>query len=113
MSFNTKKCFVMHVTQKRIFTTPKYRLCGKDLEKVDHHPYLGVELSKDLKWNQHVHNISCNDNRMLGLLQRNLYKCQPSVKEIAYKTIVRPKVEYCASVWDPYTTTNIDELVMV
>ena len=35
------------------------------------------------------------------------------MKEIAYKTLVRPKVEYCASVWNPYTTTNIDELEMV
>ena len=50
---------------------------------------------------------------MLGLLRRNLYKCQPSVKEIAYNTLVSPKVEYCASVCDPYTTTNIDEFEMV
>ena len=92
--FQHQECFAIHVTRKRIFTTTKYRLCGKELEKVDHHPYLGVEMSKDLKWNQHVHNISCKANRMLGLLRRNLYKCQPSLKEIAYKTLVRPKVEY-------------------
>ena len=70
----------MHVTHKRIFTTTKYRLCDKELEKVDHHPSLGVELSKNLKWNQHVHNTSCKANRMLGLLRRNLYKV-PAIGE--------------------------------
>ena len=40
---------------------------------------------------------------MLGLLQRHLYDCSPKVKETAYKSLVRPRLEYCGSVWDPHT----------
>ena len=38
---------------------------------------------------------------MLGLLRWNLYHCREKVKETAYIALVRPKLEYCESVWDP------------
>ena len=47
---------------------------------------------------------------MLGLLRRNLYSCSPKVKEISYKTLVRPRLEYCATIWDPYQKEYIKQL---
>ena len=38
---------------------------------------------------------------VLGLLRRSLYSCSPFVKEAAYKSLVRPRLEYCSSIWDP------------
>ena len=32
------------------------------------------------------------------------------MKHIAYTTLVRPRLEYCSTVWDPYTHRNIDRL---
>jgi len=37
-----------------------------------------------------------------SFLRRNLSKCSSDIKENAYLTIVRPTLEYAASVWDPY-----------
>ena len=98
MSFNVKICFVMHITHKKNFERKTYKLCGKNLEKVEHHPYFGLELAVDLKRNQHIRNTSRKANRMLGLLRRNLYRCREKVKETASKALARPKLEYCASV---------------
>ena len=39
---------------------------------------------------------------MLGFLWRTMPKCPRNLKVRAYMTIVRPKVEYCASIWDPH-----------
>ena len=40
-------------------------------------------------------------NRTLGFLSRNLYKCVQSVREAAYKGLVRPILEHDSRVWDP------------
>ena len=50
---------------------------------------------------------------MLGLLWRNLRHCPPNIKEAAYKSYVRPKVEYCSAIWDPHTQKDINKLEMV
>ena len=40
---------------------------------------------------------------MIGFLQRNLRVSNRDTKASAYFTLVRPNIEYCASVWSPYT----------
>ena len=45
---------------------------------------------------------------MLGLLRRNIFNCSAEVKAIAYKALVRPRLEYCSAVWDPYHRTHIN-----
>jgi len=49
---------------------------------------------------------------MLGFLRRTLYRCPQHVKEKTYKAIVRPKLEYCSSICDPYQQKHIDKLEM-
>ena len=63
--------------------------------------YLGVQISQDLKWNSHINSISSKANQTLGFLKRNLKINSQTIKEKAYKSIVRPKLEYCSTVWDP------------
>ena len=45
---------------------------GNVLDSVTHHPYLGVELSRNLDWGQHVNNKVMKANRSIGFLRRNL-----------------------------------------
>ena len=80
------------------------------LENVESIKYLGVPITNDLKLNTHIMNICTKANRTLGFLRRNLYSCPQDVKEAAYKTMVRPILEYGSSVWDPYTQGLQDEL---
>ena len=43
-------------------------------------------------------------------MSRNLHNYTPDIKHLAYNTLVRPTLEYCSAVWDPYTKQNIDKL---
>ena len=47
------------------------------------------------------------------MLQHNLSHCPPELKEMSYKAIVRPQLEYCAAVWNPHTTRNINKIEAV
>ena len=77
---------------------------------VTNHPYLGVELQTDLKWNKHINNTTNKAQQTLNMLRRNLKQASTQVKSQAYKTIVRPKLEYASAVWDPHTKSEIDKI---
>ena len=53
---------------------------------------------------------SSKANRSLLFIRRNLKINSKTVKDRAYQTLVRPKLEYCCTVWDPYTSENIYSL---
>ena len=72
------------------------------LESISTQKYLGVEITSSLDWSAHINTIATKGNKTLGLLRRHLKQCTPKVKEITYKTFVRPQMEYCSSVWNPY-----------
>jgi hypothetical protein len=111
MSFNVDKCYTMQVSlarkNKRACT---YSMGGQDLADTKTTPYLGVTLSNDLKWNSHINIITAKARRMLGMLRRNLSQTPTKIKETAYKTLVRPRLEYCSPIWDPYQQDNIRKI---
>ena len=102
MRFQPVKCNMMQLTRKRIKEIhTSYTLEGTDLENVESIKYLGVTITSDLRWNTPVSNVCTKANRTLGFLRRNLYSCPQEVKEVAYKGLVRPVLDYGSSVWDP------------
>ena len=102
MKFNTSKCHVLRISRKQNPVESYYVLMGKVLHSVTHHPYLGVELSRNLDRSQHVNNKVMKANRSLGRLRLNLGGCPYGVKEAVYKGPLQPDVEYTSSVWDPH-----------
>ena len=46
-------------------------------------------------------------------MRRVLGGCSHKVKDIAYRTLVRPKLEYASSVWNPYRQHNISKIESV
>ena len=75
MKFNPSKCHVLRISRKQNPVESNYVLMGKVLDSVTHHPYLGVELSRNLDWGQHVNNKVMKANLSLGFLRRNLSSC--------------------------------------
>ena len=86
---------------------------GQVLDSIDHARYLGVDISSDLNFNHHINRVTSNASKMLGFLKRNIKTKHPGIREAAYKTTVRPQVEYASSVWSPYTKKDIHKVEMV
>ena len=117
MQFNVTKCHTMRISRKKEPVLMDYYIDGQKLSPVKNHPYLGVMLSNDLRWNSHVENIVVKANKSLGqgtwLVRHNLYPCSENTKRSAYVTIVRPNLEYATAVWDPYRQEQIDSIEAV
>ena len=101
------KCYPSHEIKY------KYILQGHQLEHADKTKYLGVAIQLDFKGDRKLNNITTKANKTLGFLRRNINISSTTVTEQAYKSLVRPSLEYACSVWDPYTNENINQLAQV
>ena len=90
-----------------------YSLHQQTLEQFRSAKYLGLTITDDLEWGQHISEISSKATKTLGFLRRNLALAPRHTKEVAYKTLVRPQLEYAAPIWHPYNETETKKLEKV
>ena len=102
MELNKSKCYVLRMSHKKQSIGTCYHLQDTPLGMSTKQKYLGVDLSNNLDWSHHINSITSTANKTFGLLCQNLKSCSPYIKNISYKTLVRPLLEYCSLIWDPY-----------
>ena len=90
-----------------------YSLCGVILQQVDEAKYLGVLLSSDLMWSKHKQHLVSKANSTMGLLWRNLTTFSAKLREQAFISLVRSRLEYCCAIWDPHLAKDRDNLEVV
>ena len=110
MTFNPSKCEIMHITRSKSPIDNPYIIHNETLRAVPVATHLGIDISNYLSWNTHINKIVNKANSKLGFIKRNLKSIPQSIKTYAYWSLVRPHLEYCCPVWDPYTTRNINHL---
>ena len=114
MSFHPDKCNVLRVTKKWTPLNSTYKLKGQaELAELSMSKYLGVDLSSNLEWKEHIDRTVKKANSVLGFQRRNLRINNRETKSSAYVTLVRPHLEYCASIWSPHTDQSKQKLEMV
>ena len=102
MRFQPVKCNIMQILRKRVKRiNASYTLEGTVLNNKEKIKYLGIAIANNLKWNAHVGNICTKVNRTLGILRHNLAAGPQSIKESAYKGLLRPVLVYGSSVCNP------------
>jgi len=74
---------------------------------------LGILMNQNLSWSQHVNKICTNANYW----RKVLYKCftfrSVDVIKKLHTSIIRPKMEYAAAVWNPISVRCINLLEKV
>ena len=76
--------------------------------------HTGICIFSKISWCRHLfrpimNRISKKANNTLGFLRRNIKIHYESLKSSAYKVLVRPQLEYCFTVWCPFTDSNISK----
>ena len=113
MQFNSRKCHIMSISRQRCRPHTVYKLGSMPLSYVDSYPYLGVTVSSDMRWHNHISTVAAKATRMLNFVRRNIYHCSSEAKSLAYLSLVRPHLEYASSAWDPHLEKDIHRLEMV
>ena len=115
LKLNVQKCKSLLISRRRnsVCSQP-VKINEQPLEKVDLYKYLGVLISSDLSWSQHISYICSRAKRQLGLLYRHFYRdTEPNSLKMLYLTQVRPLLEYAVPVWDPYFVKDVEALESV
>ena len=72
-----------------------------------------LPVTSELKWTNHITNICGKANGTIGFMKRNLNIGNKNIKEKAYKSLVRPTLQYACTAWDPHLAADIRKLEMV
>lgn len=88
----------------------EYKILKQPLKQMDTVPYLGVHLTNNLHWKNHVHHVVAKAKKTHEFLRCNLHQCTQNVKVQAYLTLVWPILEGTCSVLDPYKERKIASL---
>ena len=90
LPFNESKCKVMHYGKTN--RKADYNLGGVKIVEVSEEKDLGVTFDQQLSFDINTSKVVAGANSRLGLINRHL-ETKPFMN--LYKTLVRPKVEYC------------------
>ena len=103
MELNIDKCCSMNVTPNQLYKiSHSYYIHNAQLLVVNQCKYLGILIQSDLKWNSHVNYVTAKANQTLAMLKRNIKLTPQKIKDKAYKSLIRPQLEYASSVWAPW-----------
>ena len=105
MAFNIDKCGVMHFGPKNI--KHEYSLGNKVLKSVVEERDLGILISYDMKFEKHCCKAANDANRTLGIIKRNFTCRSEGFMTALYKSLIRPKLDYCIQAWRPYYEKDI------
>ena len=100
MEFNVPKCKVMYCGKGN--TGYNYNRDKQPLDEVECEKDIGVIFCKDLKSSVHRREACLKTNRMIGLISRTIKYRNPQSLTSLYKSLVRPHLDHCSTVWNPH-----------
>ena len=101
----------MHATHSKHKIQHHYTLHNQTLTPVKHSKYLGVPLSDDLTWRIHISYLVGDASRTLNVLRRTLRIPSQNTKALAFKALVRPKLEYARALCMGSAPRQVEECV--
>ena len=110
VTLKSEKSKVLHLSRSKDPYHHEYWLSDKPLSAVDHHKHLGVWLESSLSLDYHINYICAKANKVLGLIRRTFGPNNSEGVSTAYKTLVRPILEYGCQVWNPYLVKHIKSI---
>jgi ribonuclease P/MRP protein subunit RPP40 len=105
MPFNVEKCKIMHVGNGNL--NCNFVLWEKWLDVVSEVSDLGVLYTDSFKQGMQCAKASKSANKIAELIYRTISSRSVDVMLPLYKSLVRPKLEYCIQAWKPFLKKDV------
>ena len=111
LPFNYEKCVVMHIgSSNQSFS---YSMKGLRLDETAEEKDLGIIVDKSLKFHSQTSAVVAKAFRQLGIIKRAFVNLDEITLPLLYKSMVRPILEYCNTVWGPIMCGDQDRIERV
>ena len=100
----------MLFTLKKNIPLPSLVFNNTNVTFVNHHKHLGLTLSSDGKWHEHINCIINSSSKILGMMRKIKFTVNRKALNQIYISFLRPILEYGSSVWDSCTNYEKDSL---
>ena len=96
------------------FTSSNHAFCihmnGKPVSQVDTTEFLGVYIDSRLTWNEHIHYISKQVSKGIGIMTKLKFMLPQNIMRSIYLSLVYPYLTYCSTIWSGTTKSNLSRL---
>ncbi|RZC37033.1 hypothetical protein BDFB_009272 [Asbolus verrucosus] len=108
---NPSKCSVLHLGHNN----PKllYTINKNIIKVIESQKDLGIVITTQLKWTNHVINIVKRANSMIYLFRKAFQSLNETTFTKLYKTYIRPLLEFGNVIWSPNLKKDINSLEKV
>ena len=112
LNMNVRKCLYIHYVpiNSKKNDIPNYKMEDIELDRKKQAKDLGVIISDNLKFHEHVNQICSKTRGEIGRVRRSFVSRSPQFLRNLFKTYVRPHLEHCANVWNPMNQTDIQKI---
>ena len=112
MNINGKKTKEMLIGQLRRNAPPSLMLDGTEIERVTVFKLLGIHISDNLKWAQHVNMLASKVASRLYFLKQLKRSGAPTEDLVCfYTSVIRTVLEYACPVWHSSLTTGQSDML--
>ena len=108
LPFNIGKCSVIHYGKNNL--KMKYKLGDREMSISQEEKDLGVTFANDFNFKKHIRNICAKANGRVGLIKRTFSNLTREMFIPLYKSLIRPVLEYCSTVWAPMYRNQTNEI---
>ena len=110
-----RKCVLLRFSAKCPLTSYNYTIGDNPIATTELHKDLGVIMSNNLSWAEHLKFISSRAYKLLGLVRRSLSRSHhPNIKRILYISLIRSQLTYILfTSWRPHLLKHIMSLERV
>ena len=110
MEFNAKKCHVLNLGKSMRRPQWNYRLGTEEVTRSAKEKDLGVTIQDSLSPEEHIDNIFRTTYNLLVNVKVAFHYMDREMMRKIITTLIRPKLEYAATVWSPHLKKHIRKL---